>query len=504
MQDGKSKRDRAAIYARISKDRDGEALGVERQIEDCRTLAAQRGYEVVREWRENDVSASTRSSKPRPLYAEMLSEARDGQLDVILAYSNSRLTRRPTEYNELIDLYETKGVRIETVASGTHDLSTADGRGIARTIAAWDAAEAERTSERVKAAQRQRIAMGGLHGGNPPFGYRYEGEPKKMRLVPTTDEADLVEEATRRLLAGDSLYSICGDWTARGIKTRPSPKSPEGSYWRQGNLSKALRNPSLTGRNKAGMQVAEPLLPPETFERLERLLSNPARNVGHSPGVRSSRYTMTGGLAVCGECGHRMVSNMHRGKARIRCSSAANGPNACNGVMVNHDDLEEYVLDMVMQSLEQDPLWGTRVREAPEDVRANQTKLDDQRLALRDKRDRVLDMYADGDLTKAEKNVRLADVEREVAEVEGHLSALLGNTVVQRILDYGPNWRDWTNAQRRQFLSAGLERVEVRRHPKGVPTSLFHLPGETPEEYEERRREHVRSVLNTRISVIAR
>ena len=36
----------AAIYARISSDQDGTTLGVQRQLEDCRKLAAELGWEV--------------------------------------------------------------------------------------------------------------------------------------------------------------------------------------------------------------------------------------------------------------------------------------------------------------------------------------------------------------------------------------------------------------------------------------------------------------------------
>jgi site-specific DNA recombinase len=62
-------------------------------------------------------------------------------------------------------------VTIRTVVSGDDDLSTADGRAVARTIAAWDAAEAERSSERIKRQKRQRSEKGEWHGGTPPYGY---------------------------------------------------------------------------------------------------------------------------------------------------------------------------------------------------------------------------------------------------------------------------------------------------------------------------------------------
>jgi len=47
----------AAIYARISADVEGTGLGVARQVEDCRTLAADRGWTVGAEYVDNDVSA---------------------------------------------------------------------------------------------------------------------------------------------------------------------------------------------------------------------------------------------------------------------------------------------------------------------------------------------------------------------------------------------------------------------------------------------------------------
>ena len=47
----------AAIYARISADVEGTGLGLTRQLEDCRTLAADRGWPVGDEYVDNDVSA---------------------------------------------------------------------------------------------------------------------------------------------------------------------------------------------------------------------------------------------------------------------------------------------------------------------------------------------------------------------------------------------------------------------------------------------------------------
>ena len=55
----------AAIYCRISNDPEGRELGVERQEEDARLLAARLGLDVVKVFTDNDVSASTKSRKRR-------------------------------------------------------------------------------------------------------------------------------------------------------------------------------------------------------------------------------------------------------------------------------------------------------------------------------------------------------------------------------------------------------------------------------------------------------
>ena len=86
---------RVAVYSRISDDSEGQALGVQRQEADCLARIEREGWQLVRIFRENDTGASTRSRKARPAYADLLAAAKAGEVDAILSYSNSRLTRRP-------------------------------------------------------------------------------------------------------------------------------------------------------------------------------------------------------------------------------------------------------------------------------------------------------------------------------------------------------------------------------------------------------------------------
>src|SRR6476469_4142823 len=100
----------AAVYVRISDDVEGRALGVARQTDDGSALAASLGCSVVKVYSDNDISASTLSKKTRPEYEALLTDVRAGRVRVVIAYSNSRLTRRPRELEDLIDLHRETGV----------------------------------------------------------------------------------------------------------------------------------------------------------------------------------------------------------------------------------------------------------------------------------------------------------------------------------------------------------------------------------------------------------
>src|SRR5438477_4773623 len=114
-----------AIYARISSDQDGTGLGVERQIEDCRRVAKQLGWTVAQVYRDNDMSAYGR--KPRPAYEQMLADIRDGLRDGVLIYHVDRLTRRPKELEEFVEVIDAAKVRHVRFVVGDRDLTTGDG-----------------------------------------------------------------------------------------------------------------------------------------------------------------------------------------------------------------------------------------------------------------------------------------------------------------------------------------------------------------------------------------
>lgn len=309
----------AAIYTRISLDSEGEALGVARQEQDCRDLAARDGVDVVAVFTDNDTGASTRSrKKSRPQYADMLRRARDGEFGVILSYSNSRLTRRPLELEELITLYEQHQVRFVTVVSGNDDLSTADGRMVARIKASVDAAEVERTAERVARKHLESAREGRPVSGTRPFGWQPGGE--KLDSA----EATLIREAAADIVAGVGTYAIARRWNDAGVRTST------GRPWQGHVLARMMKSPRLAGWRIHQGKVAigrdgqpvrgrwEPILDQATHAAVVVALS-PADTRSRVPRKNARHYLLTGTLR-CGVCGAVMYGNAAK-YAAYRCAA---------------------------------------------------------------------------------------------------------------------------------------------------------------------------------------
>src|SRR5699024_11139253 len=125
----------------MSRDRQGERLGIARQVKACEAKAAALGWEVVKVYEDNDRSAT--GTKPRPEYQAMLKACEAGEIDAVVCWAVDRLTRRPVELEHVIDMHERLGVKLATCA-GDIDLGTDQGRLMARVLGAFARGEVER------------------------------------------------------------------------------------------------------------------------------------------------------------------------------------------------------------------------------------------------------------------------------------------------------------------------------------------------------------------------
>lgn len=445
------------IYLRISQDRTGEGLGVERQERECRELARRLGLEVVRVYIDNDVSAT--SGRVRPEFEAMLRDHPES----IVAWHQDRLLRLTSDLERVIDL----GVDVHFVASsrGGLDLATPAGRAVARTVAAWSQYETEQKAARQQSANRQRAEAGHWHFSRRPYGY----ERRDGRVVVVEAEAEVVREGYRRYIAGETYYAIANDWNARGIPTIGTGGIPaERTAWSMTRVRSLLRNERYAGIvTYAGERVeAEPQWTPLIDERTwgDYLATREGRAKPH--GWSNATKHLLSGLLVCGVCGERLLARPEYRKnadgSRRTSMSYQCVAGWCVSVLAR--DVEPAVEAVVLGRL-RDKRVLKALRTAP-DTEPVLAELAD----LRSRREAIVDLIADGHLARREARERLDALADRIEALSARLAAMrrhspLTDLALSRAMP--KRWRSLQVLERRRVIDELGLQVTVQKAKRG-------------------------------------
>lgn len=307
MTSTKTEKPRAAIYTRISLDKSGERLGVQRQLDDCTALADRLGLTVVAHYDDNDISAF--NGDPRPDFERLLDAMKRSEIDAVICWHQDRLYRSLTDLSRLLDVGS--GMHVHTVTGGDLDLSTATGAMLATILGSVAINESAHKSERQRRAAVQK-ARRGLPKWRKAFGYKpYTGTKEDDTGVREVDPkvAKLVAKAYRDLLMGRSITSIAKEWNDGGYY------GLTGKPWTPSTVSLFLRSPRNAGlrahngdlvRDEDGQPVRGTwpgLVDEELWQAAQSFLNGPGRR---RPGPKSvAKHLLTGAL-VCGKCGETL------------------------------------------------------------------------------------------------------------------------------------------------------------------------------------------------------
>lgn len=464
----------AAAYLRISSDPEGTELGVARQLEDIQALVASHGLPPIPDeyiFRDNDRGASARSRKPREEWERLIALVDAGVFGRVYAWSNSRLTRRPREYEVVIDLHAKTGVEWHTVKSGKDDLSTADGRLVARIKADMDVAEAERASERLLRWHQQVADHGRSPGGTRPFGWM----PNRIDLDPV--EAAAGRQVIAGFLSGETLHSLVRGLQSAGLTTT------KGNNWTTDALRKWLANPRLCGWRELngvlvqhdGVEVVgswEPLVDPRTWSAVRSILdSRKMKSFGPAgagadlrPGWDRRQYLLSG-LLVCGRPGPDGVPCMTKLRVTPRndkqghkyvCPARTQG--GCGRIGRDGAVLDAFVTEAVLTRAE-----SLQVVPTADADDAWEGESDLERLLGRQRA--LLDAYADGEVSEEsyftllrglDERIRAARAERD-RWTAARLQAASLPTDLRAEWDLRQDDLDW----RRSMIFRHLEAVVV-------------------------------------------
>lgn len=427
---------RAVVYARVSKDRDKKARSVSEQIAECQQECRTREWSINEVIEDNDIGASQYSSKKnRPGYQLLKRALKDA--DVLVAWESSRVTRNPWELEELLPLCAEHGVLL-CYSGAIYDPRKPADKLTLRITGATNAHEVDQTVERVNRAIRHRVAEGKPHG-RMPFGYKRVIDPKTGRTLnyePDPDEAPLIREAVTRVLAGESLWSICNDYEERGV-TPPSRggAQPQAHKWVASRMRIMLVSPTYANLRAYKGEVTgpgtwEPIITEDEHYRIVALLLDPKRRSNFRG---TTPVHLLSGIAKCGRC---WPDNQ---RARIRYARTAKTPRyTCDncGLARRADKIDEMATEAMISFLE-DPRT-IKMLTTPDDSLAGEAL--GEAHALRQRLESIRDQYVEGAVTAAS----FAEIESrllsKIAKAEDGVRAAVGNPLLASLA--GPNARE--------------------------------------------------------------
>lgn len=334
--------EKAAIYSRVSLDRDGDKATVDRQEKLCREEAERRGWEVVKVYSDRDASAFKKGSK-RPGFESLMADAKAGGFSHLLIFKLDRLYRRTVEALRIKEELEEAGVKLHSLNDGDLDSGV-----VLAVTAAIAEQESKNISLRVTAAKRENAEKGiRAKGGIRPFGWDAEDQ-----IIP--EEAALIREAADRVLKGEGLHGICRDWESSGIKG--SAGSPIGRQ----TLKRILLNPATAGLSDYKGQIVgkgqwEALLDEKTWKKVSKALGKRSEGAGYA----TEKYLLGPHILFCWNCGGGIIGTTmgDTGQApRYRCQG-------CQKASCKVERLDEGVWKAITLALDENRLNALRERE---------------------------------------------------------------------------------------------------------------------------------------------
>ena len=248
----------AALYARVSSDRQDVDLSVSAQLRALKEYAKANGYSVAREYVDEAESGRVAD---RPQFREMIEEGGKPKapFDVILVWKFSRFTRKREHAVAFKSQLRRKGIRVVSITEQAEDNAT--GRLLEGIIESVDEYYSENLAQEVVRGMRETASRGFFLGSNAPFGYRKikvsDGAKERPTLEVDPATAPVVREVFEKSLRGSGLKELCKELNDRGITNR-------GKRWYKGTLHYVLRNEAYTGtavwgKASKGQEAADPV-----------------------------------------------------------------------------------------------------------------------------------------------------------------------------------------------------------------------------------------------------
>src|SRR5204863_5459995 len=234
----------AAIYARVSSDRQKENHMIASQAEALKEFARTHSYMVPPEWVFEDEGYSG-AILARPGLESLRDRATEGQIRAVLVYAPDRLSRKYAYQILLAEEFSRCGVELiflKSPAGATpEDQLVVQFQGM---IAEYERAQIIERSRRGKRHRAQQGTINVLSGA--PYGYRYVKKSDSATAYYEVIEAEA--DVVRLVFDTYTKEGLSINAIARLLNDRRIPTRTGSSRWERSTVWAMLRNPAYQGK----------------------------------------------------------------------------------------------------------------------------------------------------------------------------------------------------------------------------------------------------------------
>ena len=505
----------AALYARVSSERQDVDLSVAAQLRALRDYARKNGYVVAREYVDE---AESGRIADRPQFRKMIDAASKptAPFREILVWKFSRFTRKREHAVAFKSMLRRKGVRVVSITEHADDTPT--GKLLEAIIESVDEFYSENLAQEVTRGMREAASRGFWVGSRTPYGFNrimvQDGAKERPTLEPDPDASRVVKRIFHMAEAATGMLHIARTLNDEGIA------SPAGKLWSKNGIHFILRNEVYTGTLVWGANAkdnAEPvrvekafpaIISKTRFRRVNRLMRSRAPKVTHPRRVASS-YLLSG-LVKCRAC-KRAFSGQDAKSGKFSyyvCQSIMKrGKDACEAPRLNARRFEEMVVDKIRSSVLTAESVGALVEvvdEQMDDVAAEQRKrletIEDELQDVKRKLGRVWHFIETSDIETAKASARIREhLERqerlEDAAADARAALSQRATVlddVETIAAYAQDMSEFLKqsdmTERRAFIETFVKEIVVMpgnalmRYTIPMPDDCL-IPGRSAEDF---------------------
>ena len=354
---------RVAGYARVSTDHDDQVTSYEAQVDYyTRYISDHAGWQFVKVYTDEGITGT--STKHRAGFQQMVTDALDGKIDLIITKSVSRFARNTVDSLTTVRTLKDKGVEVFFEKEG---IWTFDAKGelLITIMSSLAQEEARSISENVTWGHRKRFADGKVTVPYSRFLGYDKGEDGSLVVNP--EQAKLVRSIYGMYLEGHSIRHIAhtltdepATYTAAGNKTWHY-QSVRSILTNEKYKGDALLQKSYTADFLTKKQVInegevpqyyvtgnhEAIISPAVWDFVQAEIAKGARDQRTQHRTRPFSSTL-----ICGQCGHFFGSKTwHAGskyeKVIWRCGHKYSGQEKCATGHIDDQRLKDLFLDAI-------------------------------------------------------------------------------------------------------------------------------------------------------------